>query len=323
MKKWLPIFISVLIIIANVLTAEASENVLRCVNVKSLPNSYTIELTSTAPARMTKNIVSANRVIINLRDIKVSNNLSTKYDGNAVIDNVMVEPSGFGSVNVMLQGDNIAYSDVVFKAPTTVESIEDSVTTSFASVMETLSSSSGSNRAVQFVVLAIFLTILIGEVRFIKSKYDELQQEKNMMKADIENTKGFKDVISGYGNAGINKPYTTPVYGTPHNTANVRANYLNKLKTSETTTLNMLIHNRNNESKIIDRIVNNKPVFGELSGKTINEGIALNTQKSLMTTNPIEKARYKANVRYLDSMSTLYKNDERISDLQEKLDTLF
>ncbi len=58
MKKWLPIFVSVLIITMNVLSADAAENILRGVNVRASENAYTIELTSTAPARMTKNIVS-------------------------------------------------------------------------------------------------------------------------------------------------------------------------------------------------------------------------------------------------------------------------
>jgi hypothetical protein len=323
MKKWLPIFISVVIITINVLSADASENILRSVNVKTLPNSYTIELTSTSPAKMTKNIVSANRIIINLRDVKVSNNLSTKYDGSAVIDNIIVEPSGFGSVNVMVQGDNIAYSDIAFKSPTKMETVEDSINSSFSSLVDMVTGSTGTNRAIQFAVLFIFLTIMIGEIKFIKSKYNELNAEKNMITKDIENTSSFKEYTPGYGKAGITKPYTTPIYGVAHNPSNIRANYLKRLKTSEATTLNMLIHNRNKESNIINQVVNKKAVFGSLSGKTINENIAMNLKMAIETTNPIEKAKYKGNLRYLDSISAMYDRNAQVADIQEKLDTLF
>ena len=42
MKKWLPIFVSVLIITMNVLSADAAENILRGVNVRASVNAYTI-----------------------------------------------------------------------------------------------------------------------------------------------------------------------------------------------------------------------------------------------------------------------------------------
>lgn len=315
MKKWLPVFISVIIITINVLTADASENILRGVNVKSTPNAYTIELTSTSPARMTKNIVSANRIIINLRDIKVSNNLSTRYDGNAVIDNVIVEPGGFGNVNIMVQGDNIAYSNVEFKTPTAVEQIEDSVTSSFSSLFGALSGSKGSNRAFQFITILIFAVILLGEIKFIKTKYDELKEERMLIQKDIDNTSDFKEYTPGYGNAGIKKPYTTPLYGAAHNTSNIRANYLKRMRTSETATLNMLIYNDNQENKIIDKIVNNKPVFGSLS----NIDTKLKGTMSAPISNPMDKAKLKANLRYLESMSAMYKKDSDIENAEGEL----
>lgn len=328
MKKWLPIFISVVIITINVLKADASENILRGVNVKSTPNAYTIELTSTNPARMTKNIVSANRVIINLKDVKISNNLSTNFDGNAVIDNIIVEPNGLGNTNIMIQGDNIAYSNVEFKSPSVVENVEDSVTTSFAGLFNLLSGSKASNRAIQFATLLIFGIILIGEVRFIKSKYDELNSEKMLMQKDIANTADFKEYTSGYGNAGIKKPYTTPLYGSAHKTSNIRANYLKRMRSSETATLNMLLHSENQEEKIIDKIVNNKPVFGSLSNISIKETLKSDdTLMSMPVSNPLASAKLKDNMRYLESMSNLYRKDstpEKVDkDLQTRLNELY
>ena len=56
------------------------------INIYGDGYSDTIELTSTVPARMTKNILSANRVIINLKDIEISKNLYTKYQSECFLD---------------------------------------------------------------------------------------------------------------------------------------------------------------------------------------------------------------------------------------------
>lgn len=308
MKKLLPIFISVFIITVNVLVADASENVLRGVDVKKGANSYTVELTSTAPAKLTKTIISNNRILINLKNIGVSSNLTTKFGGNTVIDNVMVEPCGIDSVNVMVQADDIAYSDVIFKEPTTVQNVEDTVKGSFTSLFSVMSGSSKHDRSIQFGVLFIFLMILVGEVKFIKSKYDELNKEKEMMLRNIAVTSDFQDYLPGYKTSGLSKPYTTPVYNTTPivNTGIVRRNPLKRLATPETTTLNSLLYNRNQENKIIDRIINNKPVFGSLSNINVDE-IKQKFDTKQNVSNPLGKAKLKANVKHLEALTALYK----------------
>ncbi len=307
MKKLLPIFISVFIITVNVLVADASENVLRGVDVKKGANSYTVELTSAAPAKLTKTIISNNRILINLKNIGVSSNITTKFGGNTVIDNVMVEPCGIDSVNVMVQADDIAYSDVIFKEPTAVQNVEDTVKGSFTSLFSVMSGSSKHDRGIQFGVLFIFLMILVGEVKFIKSKYDELNKEKEMMLRNIEATRDFQDYLPGYRKSGLSKPYTTPVYNTATvvNTG-VRRNPLNRLTTPETTTLNSLLYNRNQENKIIDRIINNKPVFGSLSNINVDE-IRQKLDAKQNVSNPLGKAKLKANVKHLEALTALYK----------------
>ena len=154
----------------NVLSADASGNVLRGVDVKRGADSYTVELTSYEPARVNKTIVSSNRILINLKNINVSSNISTKFNGTAVIDNVMVEPCGVNSVNVMVQGDNIAYSNIVFKKPTMLETTEDTLKDSFSSLFSLLTGTSKTDKKIQYGTLLIFLLILAGEIRFIKSK---------------------------------------------------------------------------------------------------------------------------------------------------------
>lgn len=318
MKKVLPIFISVFLMIMNVLSANASENILRGVDVKRGSDAYTIELISTAPARMTKTIVSANRVIINLKEIGVSSNVSTKFNGNNVIDNVIVEQSGRNSANIMIQGENIAFSNVVFKEPSFVESTEDNIKESFSSLFSILSGSSG-NKTVQFGILGIFLIIMFSEIRFIKSKYDEFELEKKMMLSDIERTKDFQDYLPGYSNTGIKKPYTTSVYSRAKSVNTVSAkSKLKKFSTPETVTLNSLLQHTNPEGTLINRIVNNRPVFGSLSNINISDNIPANLKISDTVSNPIKKAKMNERISRLEEMTALYK-DAIVQDVEKEI----
>lgn len=311
MKKFLPVFISVFVIMMNVLSAHASGNILRGVDVKRGTDSYTIELTSSAPAKISKTIVSSNRILINLQNVNVSSNLSTRFNGSSVIDNVMVEPCGMNNVNVMVQGDNIAYSNIVFKEPSLIENTEDTIKDSFTSLFSILTGSSKTDKTVQYGTLLIFLCILFAEIRFIKSKYDELKSEKQQIIKDIERTKNFSDYLPGYGTAGIKKPYTTPVYGTAPSTVSTNKSVLRPLRTSESLTLNSLLSNRNTEKTLINKIVNNPPVFGSLS---INENIPAGQSVS----NPLERARLNKNIKYLEEMTRRYKSTATVNDFQNE-----
>lgn len=325
MKKVLQILISVVVLLTNVIAVSASENVLHCVDVKNGANSYTIELTTDEPAKMSKTIISANRVLVTLDNIKASNNIATKYDKNAVIDNVLVESFGDNSVSIMLQGDNIAYSDVTFKAPTSLKQIEDNVVDSISAIA-TLGSTAGQNKAVPCALLLVMVGILVAEVRFIKSKYKELNHEKSMLEKDIERTSEFKEHMVGYGSQGLKKPYTTPIYSNPKNTSLIRANYLQRLQTlqtPETVTLNSLLSNNNQETEIINKIVNNKPeaVFGSLSN--LVERQVTQTETSPMTS-PVSHAKLKSQLAHLETLSKLYQQSSESSDtLQKRLNGLY
>ena len=257
----------------------------------------------------------------------IASNVFTKYDSNAVIDNVIVEPNGRNGVNILVQGNNIAHSNVTFKAPTSIEQLEDNVTSSFSSVLAMFTDNQPSGKTVQILTLLIFAGILLAEIRFIKSKYDELQSEKIAMVRDIENTQDFKEHMPGYGNAGIKKPYTTPVYGVASNTSNIRANYLKRMNTTETTTLNMLINNDNKESEIIDRLVNNKPVFGSLSNREVRTDVLSQVSETAPVSNPLNKDRFNKQLEHLEAMTKLYKKESKqqksVDEIKARLNELY
>jgi len=344
MKKVLPLLISVITLFFNILSVEAAENTLSGVDIKNGANSYTIELTTTEPAKMTKTIISSNRVLVTLDNVKASNNISTKYGKNAVIDNVIVEPQGNG-VSIMLQGDNIAYSDVSFKAPTSMKQIQDNVVDS-VSALATLGNTASQNKTIPCVFLVILAGVLIYEIKFIKSKYSELNVEKSLLEKDMERTAEFKDYMMGYGNQGIEKPYTTPIYTNPTNTSMIRANYLQRLKTlktPETVTLNSLLSNNNQETNIINQVVkHNKPVFGSLSNLTIEtkelqemaermqtrETLGTETREVAPSTqtvsNPVSPAKMKSQLAQLEALSKLYRQTSDAPEtLERRLNNLY
>lgn len=324
MKKVLQLLISVIVLVTNVIAVSASENVLRGVDVKSGANSYTIELTANEPAKMSKTILSSNRILVTLDNIKASNNISTKYDKGAVIDNVIVEALGDNAVSIMLQGENIAYSDVTFKSPTSLKQIEDSVVDT-VSAFTSLNGFS-QNKTIPCALLLVLGGILVAEIRFVKSKYNELNAEKSLMEIDMERTSEFKEHSKGYGNQGLKKPYTTPIYSNPTNTSAIRANYLKRLQnlqTPETVTLNSLLSNDNRETKIINKIVNNKPepVFGSLSN--ILEKQEVKPQTSVMTS-PVSQAKLKSQLAHIETLSKLYQQAGESSEtLHKRLNGLY
>lgn len=318
MKKLLPIFISVLIIISSVLSANASENILRGVDVVKSANSYTIEVSSLTPAKMTKTIVSENRVLVNLRDVKISRNLTTKFNGKDVLDNVMVEPCGENSVNILVQGDGVALSSVEFKEITPAQRAADSLKNSVSSLITMYTDSSLPNRCVQFGTLFIFMLIFMGELGFIKSKYDELQKEKQELLNNIERTKDFKDYLPDYDYSTLKKPYTTPIYTKGANSITSKSRVGFAAKLPEKATLNIILSKREKQSEF-DRIINSKPMFGELSGiSTLNTNVETLTKT---VSNPLDKARLKTNLRYLEALTAIYKNKSEVSSITSGLRT--
>jgi len=315
MKKFIPIFISAIFILVNVLSVDASENILRGININGNSEAYTIELASVKPARMTKNIVSANRIIINLKDISTTNNISTKY--NSLVDNVIIEPNG-NNLDILIQGDNIACSSIEFVEPNTLQQIQN-IGNSAISTIAAFNNNVSNNIAIQFAVVIVLLSILGFEIRFIKQKYAELKSEKEFAQKDIENTQDFKNHLSGFGNVGLKKPYTTPIYGVTTNPAEMRKNYIKRMQTFKDATLNELMHNVNKEQVVIDKIINNKYSFGSLSKidreKIIQNGATI----AGVTTSPIQRSRLNANFQKIQDISAIYEKNSKLNNIRAEI----
>lgn len=313
-KKLLPIFISVFIIVLNTLCVNASENVLKGVNVQRGANSYNILLKVKKPVTTKKNIISENRIILNLKDITISNNVDISYNGHKTIDNVIIEPCFNNGVNVMLQGDNIVYSDIQYKEMGQLENVTENIQSSFVSLFNIFTGKSSRNRKFEFGLLGLFGMVILGEFKFIRSKYKELEAEKKVMMQNIELTKDFKDYLPGVSNGTIKKPYTTPIYKTRLSDIQTRkVSENNRFSIPKTMTLNTILKTSRSEDELISKIVNNAPVFGSLSG--INN----NQNKYYNISNPIKSSKIQTNIEHLKTMTTYYRN---MAHLQNSQDTI-
>lgn len=300
MRKILPILISVFVIVLGMLSADASGNILHGVNVKTEPDSYTIELISDNPAHMTKRIVSANRVIVNLKDIEISDNLSTRFDGCSVTDSIMVDSGSRGEVNILVQGKNIAYSNIEFRRSVTPTLSKNSVFSLTTGLMSVFSGEKTVNNAFQYIALFILGIVLLCEIQFIRSKYKELEKEKQSMNKNIAETSGFKDFMPGYGAMGLKKPYTTPIYTNP------LIYRLKNFNTSEATTLNML-----SKRKPVKNIISNPT--GYTSFAPVKQKINIETDNISTSvqnvSDPIENSKLKLSIKQLEQTTKLYLDE--------------
>ena len=297
LKKLLLILLSVFIIETNMLCANASENILKEVNVKKGLNCYNIELITNAPANAAKNIISNNRIILNLENTTAAGNIKTKFEGYNDINNIIIESSDKNKTSIMIQGENIAYSNIQFKKMNTTSAI-----------LEKIKTSSNKSKNVKYGIIILLIGFIIGELRFIKTKYDELKNEKKAILKNIEETKDFKNYLPGYSKTGTKKLYTTPAYKTNFKSVITPPEKQNRM--AGNITLNKLI---NCSSEIVNnnRIMNNTPSFGTLSKLTIKTSDRISNP--IMHSSLANKiASQKAIISYNDTNNITNNNKETI-----------
>ena len=296
-KKLLLIILSVFIIETNMLCANASENILKGVNVKKGLNCYNIELITDAPGNAAKNIISNNRIILNLENTTAAGNIKTKFEGYNDINNIIIESSDKNKTSIMIQGENIAYSDIQFKKMDTTSAI-----------LEKIKTSSNKSKNIKYGIIVLLIGFIIGELRFIKTKYDELKNEKKAILKNIEETNDFKDYLPGYSKTGTKKLYTTPVYKTNFKSVITPPERQNRI--AGNITLNKLI---NCSTGIIynNKIMNNTPSFGSLSKLTIKTSDRISNP--IMHTSLASKiGSQKAIISYNGSNNITNNNQETI-----------
>ena len=89
-------------------------NTLSEVEVNSIGNGYGVVLKTNETTQVKKSLVGSDRMIIELKDVAISEDINTVYTDVSDLDNITILPSGKNNVKITLKGSNVADSKISF-----------------------------------------------------------------------------------------------------------------------------------------------------------------------------------------------------------------
>lgn len=103
-------------LITSVLPVQAAGNsVLSGVEVsQNEAGKFQITLNADKQAAFTKHIINENNIVIDLKDVTEAESVNTVYKNTASIDHVIVQPVGSKDLRILIQGENVSFSNVSF-----------------------------------------------------------------------------------------------------------------------------------------------------------------------------------------------------------------
>lgn len=116
MKK---LFLTVsIILLTTVTSAMAGDNYLNSVVLEGSENgSYNILLRSDAVASTKRIVENNNKIVLEIKGLTVSDDLSTIYKNTSSANGIIVENNGNNGVKIHVQGKNIANANIIFDTP--------------------------------------------------------------------------------------------------------------------------------------------------------------------------------------------------------------
>lgn len=116
MKKFVLTIITILL--TSFIPSFAAENFLNTVVLEGTDNgSYNIVLRSDAIASVKRTVENNNKIVLEIRGLAVSENLSTVYKNTSAANGIIVENNGNNGVKIQIQGKNIAKANIIFDSP--------------------------------------------------------------------------------------------------------------------------------------------------------------------------------------------------------------
>ena len=244
MKK---IFLVLFISTFMALSSFASDNLLQTVQIEPLGDSFNIVLVSDSTVPVKRTVQSPNRILLSLKGINASEELSTVYKNVSNVDSVIVEPFGNDGLNIMFQADNASNAKITFdslvssvnvtdranpkteillNAPMNTYSPiyknEDSTKTSSSvitksrilSALALLKPFASNAKISTLFTMGFFGLIFLLGVKLINGKNSDISVglSQSLRDRDIANTKLVPNMTGGYKNA-LNKPHTSMNYG--------------------------------------------------------------------------------------------------------------
>ena len=325
----------------SVLTAMAEENVLQSIEIEPIKDTYNIVLLSDKAVDVKKTVQDSNKIILSMKDIRVSKTLNTIYNNVSNVDSVMVEPQGNG-VNIFFQADNASAATVTFDAlianvpaksstkslklnnpiesyaPIYNDTFEEAKTSSMfdklkasstvATIKDSIDEDAKSdliNKSVSFGLIGL---LAVAVIRLFRRREPEMKIGLSQSLTDREINLHKKALANQQNFASVEKPYSTINYG---------LNAYQKENRNPYETVPAQFHNprlREYATQAqVQEFVAPQPVTRPVQAQTMT---AVQPQVKKMTT-PVNSAPVNQsnpnidNLKFLESMTAIYEKSGR------------
>ena len=114
MKKILLTIVTMLFMVTSALAAN--DNFLNAVVLEGTDSGYNI-LRSDAVASVKRVVENSNKIVLDIKGLTSSDDISTVYKNTSSANGVIVENIGNNSIRVQVQGKNISSANVIFDTP--------------------------------------------------------------------------------------------------------------------------------------------------------------------------------------------------------------
>ena len=115
MKKILLTIVTMLFMVTSALAAN--DNFLNAVVLEWTDSGYNIILRSDAVASVKRVVENSNKIVLDIKGLTSSDDISTVYKNTSSANGVIVENIGNNSIRVQVQGKNISSANVIFDTP--------------------------------------------------------------------------------------------------------------------------------------------------------------------------------------------------------------
>ena len=115
MKKFILTILAIML--TGISTAYSAENYLNAVILEGTPSGYNIVLRSDGIASVKRTIQNQNKIVLNIKGLSASDNLTTLYRNTSAANGIIVENIGNNEVQIQVQGKNVSKSEILFDNP--------------------------------------------------------------------------------------------------------------------------------------------------------------------------------------------------------------
>ncbi len=98
-------------------SAYAADNFLNTVVLEGTGSGYNIILRSDAVASVKRVVENSNKIVLDIKGLTTSDEISTVYKNTSAANGVIVENVGSNEIKVYVQGKNISSANIIFDTP--------------------------------------------------------------------------------------------------------------------------------------------------------------------------------------------------------------